>query len=135
MRILMAYDDSEPARGLEWLLRSLGVLTTRTRSCNETQSQLSQSSLPHAIFAAPRLPDGGWSDLLRSAHEISSSLPVIVVGSQPDVKLYLDVVESGAFDFVAPPYVASDLHHVLESVALNTGFSNPTAVRQPLTAA
>ncbi|MGH9453352.1 MAG: hypothetical protein ACRD2O_05220 [Terriglobia bacterium] len=135
MKILIAYKEFEPPRAFEWLLRSPGVLTSLTNSCQQTQALLSQSWLPHAIFTAPCLVDGTWSDILRSARQASPSLPVIVMASQPDVKFYLDVIESGAFDFIAPPYSLSDLHHVLKSVALHTGLSNPTAVRHPTTAA
>lgn len=135
MKILLVCNELDRPRSFEWLLRSQGVLMSLTNSCQQTQALLSQSWLPHAIFTAPHLVDGTWSDILRSVREVSPSLPVIVMASQPDVRLYLDVIESGAFDFIAPPYSRSDLHYVLESVALHTGLSNPTAVRYPTTAA
>ncbi|GEM_PF-6982443 len=135
MGVLVARSDSEVAINLKWCLCSGGELISNTSTGKQAQAFLLQSWLPHAIFTVPCHTDGTWSDILRSAQQVSPSLSVVVVGSQPGVKLYLNVIESGAVSFVAPPYTASGgIPKVLESVALHTGFSNPSAVRQPTTA-
>jgi FixJ family two-component response regulator len=43
-----------------------------------------------------------------------------VAGSLPDTRLYLSVMEGGAFDFIAPPFEHSPLKFVVRSAALNT---------------
>ena len=50
---------------------------------------------------------------------------MIVVARVVDTRLYLDTIETGAFDFIAPPFVATDLQHVvrcaLDNVAARRG--------------
>jgi FixJ family two-component response regulator len=41
------------------------------------------------------------------------------MGQETDTKLYVSVIEGGAFDFMAPPFEALDLAHVVCCAADN----------------
>jgi FixJ family two-component response regulator len=41
------------------------------------------------------------------------------MGQEIDTKLYVSVIEGGAFDFMAPPFEARDLAHVVRCAADN----------------
>jgi FixJ family two-component response regulator len=41
------------------------------------------------------------------------------MGEEIDTKLYVSVIEAGAFDFMAPPFEALDLAHVVRCAADN----------------
>jgi len=44
---------------------------------------------------------------------------VIVVARVVDTGLFLETIETGAFDFIAPPFVATDLEYVVRSALDN----------------
>lgn len=44
---------------------------------------------------------------------------MIVVGRIANVRFYVEVIEGGAFDFISPPFVGSDLAYVLRCAAKN----------------
>lgn len=43
------------------------------------------------------------------------AIPVIVVSGVLDIELYLTVLESGATDFIVPPFPAGDLAYVVHT--------------------
>jgi FixJ family two-component response regulator len=45
----------------------------------------------------------------------SAALPVIVVSRVVDIDLYLTTLESGASDFIVPPFSAADLAYLLDT--------------------
>jgi FixJ family two-component response regulator len=48
-----------------------------------------------------------------------SNSPVVVVSRLVDLDLYLDVLESGASDFIVPPFQASDVAYVVSGALLD----------------
>jgi DNA-binding NtrC family response regulator len=117
--VLLLYSDPEPALKLEALLENLSVPTVRASSCQEARTLLGRPGTPRIVFADTTLRDGMWRDALRLAGETSPSRAVIVVNRWDDVHLYLAALEEGAFDFVAPPFLASDVSWVLRSAQLH----------------
>ena len=65
------------------------------------------------MLAGTSLPDGTRADVLEAASTAPTTSPVIVVSALVDIKLYLDVLESGAYDFVVPPLSSDDLTHIV----------------------
>ncbi len=53
------------------------------------------------------------------AAQAAKAVNVIVVSRLADMRVYLDTIDKGARDFVAPPFVASDLAYVMRSAAQN----------------
>ena len=51
--------------------------------------------------------------MLELSAKAQEPVNVIVVGRLPDTRLYIEVMEHGAYDFIAPPIADSDLAHVL----------------------
>jgi DNA-binding NtrC family response regulator len=71
------------------------------------------------VFTDTELPDGTWVDILAEAGRAAQPVNVIVVARVVDTRLYLDTIETGAFDLIAPPFVATDLQHVVRSALDN----------------
>jgi FixJ family two-component response regulator len=65
------------------------------------------------------LSDGTWADVVGLAAKVPAPVNVIVVARFVDIRLYVDVIERGAFDFLAPPFVPSDLAHVVRCAVEN----------------
>jgi DNA-binding NtrC family response regulator len=113
--VLLLYSDPEPVLKLEVLLGSPSVPMVRASSCQQTRTLLARSGTPHVVFADTTLSDGTWRDALRLAGDESLSLAIIVVNRWDDAPLHLAALEEGAFDVIAPPFVASDVNWLLQS--------------------
>lgn len=135
MGVAVGRSDSEMAIRLKRSFSNRGMLISNAGPGKQAQAFRFQSWSLRASITPPCHTGRTLSDILRSAQQVSPSSPVIVAGSQPGVNLCLNAIESGAVSFVAPSYTASGgIPKVLESDARHTGFSNPSAVRQPTTA-
>ena len=116
---LLIHDHPEPFESLRRTLRELSIETYSVPTCREAGDLISQCK-PHLIFTESSLPDGWWSSILNIADLANVPLSVIVVSNYPDTRLYLSVMERGAFDFVTPPFEHESLNMVIRSAALNT---------------
>jgi DNA-binding NtrC family response regulator len=116
---LLIFHHTEPYNDLEAALEKLAVRVGRARSLAEAYHVLSTVNLPLLVFTESELPDGNWADVVSLSARASSPVSVIVMGQAIDTKLYVSVIEGGAFDFMAPPFEALDLAHVVRCAADN----------------
>ena len=126
---LLVYDDEEPLNSVEHLLLDQGVSTRRVHRCSEAVAVLGDSDPPKIVMTDTSLPDGRWSDVLNATRACPSYSPLIVVSRLADIRLYLDVMESGAYDFVVPPLTSTDLIYIVNG-ALLKGSHNTPGTRQ-----
>jgi FixJ family two-component response regulator len=71
------------------------------------------------VFTDTQLPDGTWADILATAEKAALPVNVIVVARVVDTRFYVETIESGAFDFVTPPFYPTDLAHVVRCACDN----------------
>ena len=116
---LLIFHRTEPYNDLEAALEKLAVRTGRAGTLAEACHVLSSVNLPLLVFTESELPDGNWADVVSLSSRASSPVSVIVMGQGIDTKLYVSVIEAGAFDFMAPPFEALDLAHVVRCAADN----------------
>jgi DNA-binding NtrC family response regulator len=119
--MLLVYDQQESFQALEPILLDWGMPTRRVRSCAAARAALCGANAPPLVLTDTVLPDGIWADVLQVARDAWPSSSIIVVSRIVDIPLYLDVLDSGAYDFVAPPFVPADLAHIVRGAIL---FSN-----------
>ena len=127
---LLVHARNETLRELTHVLKSLGMRVTFAGTCREAAKLLERQGAIDLVFAGTDLADGGWADVLGLAQQSKSYLPVIVVSQIVDSGLYLDVISRGAFDFVTPPFLTSDLAHVVRSAI----YKELVSVQRDLTA-
>ena len=116
---LLIHSQPEPFESLRRALKELSVETYSMATCKEAQDLISQCK-PHIVFMESLVADGSWMRVFNMAEASDVPLSLIVVGAVPDMRLYLSVMERGAFDFVAPPFENEPLNFVVQSAALNT---------------
>jgi len=116
---LLIFHQTKPYNDLEAALEKLAVQVGRARTLAEACHVLSRVNLPLLVFTESELPDGNWADVVSLSARASSPVSVIVMGQEIDTKLYVSVIEAGAFDFMAPPFEALDLAHVVRCAADN----------------
>lgn len=127
---LLVHAKDESYNDLARILRSLSLKVIHVRSCREASAHLKKQGAVDLVFAGTNLQDGGWIDVLGLAQQAKSYLPVIVVSGIVDVGLYLDALGRGAFDFVTPPFLTSDLAHIVRSAI----YKELVSVKQDLAA-
>ncbi len=110
---LFVHYESEPMGALEKALEGQPVKACHASNCREASRLLENSNPPHVIFTDTTLPDGTWADVVGLAAKALMPVTVIVVARFVDMRLYVDVIQRGAFDFLAPPFVPFDLAHVV----------------------
>lgn len=116
---LLVHNQSDSFESLKRTLKDLSVETYSVTTCKEASALIPQCR-PHMIFTDKSLADGSWASILDIADSGDVSPSVIVVAAHPDTRLYVSVMERGAFDFVAPPFEHEPLSFVTRSAALYT---------------
>lgn len=116
---LMVHQKSESLSSLEVLLERLSANVSHAYTWQEVKQGLESDDPPYLVWTDVALADGTWADVVDLASGAPVPVNVIVVAGEPDVKLYLDVINRGGYDFVAPPFVLSDIAHIVRSAALN----------------
>ena len=129
---LLVYDEEEPLRAVEQTLLDQRMSTLRVRNCSEAMAVLRDAHPPALVLTDTSLPDGGWADVLQATRACASYTPLIVVSRLLDLRLYLDVVESGACDFVVPPLASADLAYVVRGALLKSSLVSPGKLQKHL---
>jgi DNA-binding NtrC family response regulator len=112
-RVLLVCQNEYLFDGLSRVLEPLGLDVTRASSCVELRSRLRKTPDFLAVFVETALPDGTWRDAQTIVSHAAGRLPVIAVSPFVDLTEYLDTMESGVADYVVPPFLATDIAHVL----------------------
>lgn len=117
---LLVFAEPDSSKTLERALQQQSIKTRQVRTCTEAKEVIEREKRPDVIFSEVSVPDGTWADVVKMARKETGTAEVIVVSRLPDTKLYMDVMERGGFDFIAPPYSETDLAHVVESATVDS---------------
>jgi DNA-binding NtrC family response regulator len=128
-KTLLVHRDDGVFGELRRVLESLGLEVVRVYGCRELQSRLQDVGAFLTIFTEARLSDGEYKDVCRIASRPAKAPPVIVVSPFVDLDLYLDSIENGASDFIVPPFLCTDIAHVLMT-AISDGLPRRLAASQ-----
>lgn len=117
--VVVVHQGSETLTALESALEHQGLRVIHAKSHAQAKRLLGGLSPAPLVFTDVHLPDGGWADILEVAGKAAQPVNVIVVDRIPNTRFYVDVIETGAFDFLAPPFNATDLAYVLRTAMDN----------------
>lgn len=95
------------------VLIEAGIDVRLVGSCAELRDVLRETEIPAVLFSETALPDGTWMDILDLATRAQRRVPVVIVSRVVDINLYISALESGASDFIVPPFYPKDISHVL----------------------
>jgi DNA-binding NtrC family response regulator len=112
---LMVHGQDETFNDLGRTLKTLGIGIAHAGNYKEAAKLLKAQSAIDLVFTGTDLQDGGWADVLALSQQSKPYTPVIVVTRIVNVRLYLDALGTGAFDYVSPPFLPSDLAHIVRS--------------------
>ena len=112
---LLVYGQKSPLQALKGILERQGIHVSRAQDCSEARLALGRSERPVLVFTDLDVPDGTWREIVEMASQAWPQLPVIVVSRQLELDVYQKVIDSGALDFVVPPFRAADVAHIVRS--------------------
>jgi DNA-binding NtrC family response regulator len=110
---VLLHQSTEPQRVLKAALEGSSVKVNWLRNYGEALPLLKGTDPPHLVFTEASLPDGTWTDVVKLALEALKPVKVIVVSRLVDMRLYVETMAGGAFDFIVPPMTSDELAHVL----------------------
>jgi DNA-binding NtrC family response regulator len=116
---LLVHNQSEHMQALAVRLQHQGVRVHHARTWRAAAHELKRANPPHLVFSDAALRDCDWTHVVLLAGKASQPVNVIVVARVMDIKLYLEALEGGAFDFIVPPFASLDLAHVVRCAADN----------------
>jgi two-component system nitrogen regulation response regulator GlnG len=126
---LLVHQNSDTLRVLKGALERQGIGVIQAESRVQAKRMLSGLNPPPLVFTDVQLPDGSWADIVAMAEKAAQPVNVIVVARVVDTRFYVEAIETGAFDFIAPPFAATDLAHVVRC-AMDNVLSQRSARRR-----
>lgn len=118
IKALLVSDAAIDVLALRHILQQL-VKVTDAKTCEETGRYLRMPDPPHLVFTDTALSDGTWLDVLKLAGAAPKPVNVIVIARQAEVGLYIEAMETGAFDFVTTSSRVPEVAHVLRKAVEN----------------
>jgi len=110
---VLLHKPTESQRVLKQALEGRSIKVNWLQNYQQALPFLTKAEPPHLIFTEALLPDGNWADVVKLALAALKPVKVIVVSRLIDVRLYMETMGGGAFDFIVPPMSSNELTHVL----------------------
>jgi DNA-binding NtrC family response regulator len=110
---ILLYQPTELQRRLKQALEERSIKVNWLRNFGEALPLLREADPPHLVFTEASLPDATWTDVVNLALEALKPVKVIVVSRLIDMRLYVEAMAGGAFDFIVPPMTSDELAHIL----------------------
>jgi DNA-binding NtrC family response regulator len=107
-RILILDDEADMLETCRRILAAAGHESIATTDPHEALELLA-SERPDVLLTDLRMPSMDGIDLLRRAHEIDPSLPVIMLTAYATIESAVAAVREGAFDYLAKPFTLDQL--------------------------
>lgn len=118
-KALLVYHSSETLAALQSALERLGMAISHAESRAQAKRLLNGLNPVPLVFTDTHLPDGSWTDILALANAAAMPVNVIVVARVVNTRFYVEAIETGAFDFLAPPFIPTDLAYVVRTAMDN----------------
>ena len=131
---LIVHQNSDTLATLKGALERQGMSIIHAQSRAQAKRMLGGLNPAPLVFTDTQLPDGTWADILALAQKAKLPVNVIVVARVVDTRFYVEVIETGAFDFLAPPFNATDLAYVVRSAMDNVVARRAAPARAALNA-
>ena len=123
-RGLVVLSDPDSREAILQILVTFGIEPVPCSTIRKARASMSWEPAD-VVFCETRFADGSFEDLLFALGSDEPSPPVIVCSRQYDPALYLDLMDRGAFDFIAYPYRTEDVRWILGTAFLRCSQSAP----------
>jgi len=126
--VLVACNDCESRCALASILADFGLDLVFASSVDQARTILLGQPI-RLVLCEGTLPDGSFRDVLHTLKLAGSRVPLVVCSLLGEMDEYLEAMETGAFDFIAPPFRPTELESIVNSVL---GEYSPQSKKRPL---
>jgi len=119
-KILVVDDDVDTCMLLSRFLGKQGFMVNYSHSGKTALSNLRENPA-HLVLCDFRLGDIDGTDMLAEIKKISPDVPVIIITGYSDIKTAVNVIKSGAYDYVAKPLIPDEILHTIKRALESTG--------------
>jgi two-component system chemotaxis response regulator CheY len=98
-------------------LESCGIDVLLVCNCNEGRRMLEIQLQVQVVLTDAALPDGDWQGVLQIVAEAGVDIEVVVCSRLGDHKLWIDVLEQGAYDVLVEPFECEEVRRIVEAAA------------------
>jgi DNA-binding NtrC family response regulator len=114
-QVLVVFGDDEHRAGLASALCECGADITVPANCSEAL-QLLASRRFALVFCEDGMAGCDFRKVLETNNSTGGATGVVVCSRRGGLDEYLEVMRSGAFDFIVPPYRPGDLVPIIATV-------------------
>ena len=107
--VLLISRDPGYGRVLSEMLSSISISIDQVSGLNEARRKL-ESTVYSVVLTEANLPDGTWVDVLEFVGGRNSK--VIVTHPHADARLWVEVLNRGAHDFLAQPFATAEVQRI-----------------------
>jgi two-component system, NtrC family, response regulator HydG len=107
-KILIIDDDTDICQLLDRFLKRKGHETFYVTSGKKALVYLKENPCD-IVFCDFRLPDTDGREILLSIRELDPRTQVIIITGYSDVKIAVDVIKNGAFDYITKPLLPEEI--------------------------
>ncbi|OJV55804.1 MAG: sigma-54-dependent Fis family transcriptional regulator [Bacteroidetes bacterium 43-16] len=125
-KVLITEDDITFAQILERYLSRHGYEVVLTHNVEQAKTALNKDKGFKAMLLDYRLPDGNGLDLLDFKVQHNIKIPVIMMTSFNDVKVAVQCIKKGAYEYITKPINQEELLMLLK----NAGTPEPLVARE-----
>src|SRR6185437_9474102 len=125
-RILIVDDDRDMCNLLERYLQRKGFETEAANTGSRGIGLFRDKNFD-IVICDFRLGDMEGREVLLEMKNLKLGIPVIIITGYSDIKIAIDVIKAGAFDYITKPLVPDEVLNVINK-ALNT---TETAASKP----
>src|SRR5579872_2942586 len=120
-RILIIDDDMDMCNLLGRFLQKKGFETDASHSGNKGIAKFKESKFD-VVLCDFRLGDKEGREVLKEIKQIDPYAIVIIITGYSDIKTAVDVIKSGAFDYITKPLIPEEVLNVISrAVAQSSG--------------
>lgn len=112
-RVLLIEDDPLVMLGAEQALQLAGMEVTQATSAAEGM-QMFGKECPGAVLSDVRLPGEDGFEVLRRVRALDAEVPVILMTGHGDIRMAVDAMHQGAYDFLEKPFSSERLTDVVK---------------------
>lgn len=115
-KVLVVDDNHDILTSTEILLKGEGYSVTACDNATEAMAII-RKNLIDVVLTDIKMPDISGIDLLEKMHKHNSQLPIILITAYANMKLAIEAIKKGAFDFIIKPSSPEYLIHAVKKAA------------------
>lgn len=123
-KILVIDDDVDTCSLLSRFLGKHGFEVTAAHSGKSALPMLRENKY-NLILSDFRLGDFDGTQMLAEIKKISPDVPVIIITGYSDIKTAVNVIKSGAYDYVAKPLIPDEILHIIKRALDSSSVKKP----------